>query len=113
MWLYSGQDLSYEYFTQTPHALNYLSVQQLSRYQLPALQIPQIPTQHCLDLSCHSVPISASPARSTKGFLTVLPRQIRSHSAHTSMESILIKMSIWHSEHGITEIPVKQFMYFG
>lgn len=90
----------------------YTLVQQFSWYQLPSLQIPQIPTQPCSDLTSHSVPISASPARSLKGFLTVLPRQGGAHYVHTSMSSILARW-LYDMVNLESEIPVKQFTHFG
>lgn len=112
MWLYFGQDLSSEFFVQMPHTLNYPSVQQLSRYQLPGLHIPWIPPQPCPDLGSYSVPISAFPARRLEGFLVVSPRRVRARSACTSMVSIPSKISIWHSEPEITELWLKQLIYF-
>lgn len=106
MWLYFGQDLSSECFAQTPHVLNC----QCSRYQLPALQIP---AQPCPVHSSRCVPISAFPARRPKKFLAVSLKQVRAHSAHTSMASVPSRMSVWHSEPGITEMPVKQFTHSG
>lgn len=42
----------------------------------------------------------------------VSPRQLRARSAHTSIVSIPSKIGTWHSEPEITEIHVKQFIWF-
>lgn len=76
-----------------------------------SLRSPVIPAQtSALTLF---VPLSASPARSPEGFFTVLSKQVRTHSAHTSMASFPSKGDMWQREPRITEIPVKQFKHLG